>query len=113
MDFKKYDKENLGEKIEDIYQIQQHQYIDVTDDHPDIGPYLNHSYDFISENLSNGLNLLVHSNEGLCRAPAIVVNYLMKKYQMRFDEAYNIVKERKAEALINENLVDQLKNLKY
>ncbi len=32
---------------------------------------------------------------------------------MKFDEAYNIVKERKPEVLINENLVEQLKNLKY
>jgi hypothetical protein len=53
----------------------------------------------------------VHSNEGLCRAPAIAVNYLMKKYQIKFDEAYDIVKARKPEVLINENFVDQLKNL--
>ncbi len=55
----------------------------------------------------------MHSNEGLSRAPAIVVNYIMKKYIIKFDEAYNIVKERKPEVFINENLVGQLKNLKY
>ena len=59
------------------------------------------------------LNLLVHSNEGLCRAPAIVVNYLMKKYQVKFDDAYNVVKAMKPEVSIYENLVNQLKNLKY
>jgi protein-tyrosine phosphatase len=49
------------------------------------------------EMLNSGFNVLVHSNEGLSRAPVIVINFIMKTYRLKFDQAYEIVKLRKPE----------------
>ena len=57
----------------------------MSEDLDNISDYLVHSYDFISDILASNMNLLIHSQDGLSRAPAIVIGYLIKKYRLGFE----------------------------
>jgi len=47
------------------------------------------------------MNILVHCNDGLCRSPVIVVSYLMRKFGMGFEDAYQILQTERKEIKIN------------
>ena len=69
-------------------------------------------YDFIDKNVKNNKNVLVHCQMGISRSTTIVIYYLMKKNNINFEEAYNIVKEKRGVTNPNYGFIEQLKSLK-
>ena len=49
---------------------------------------------------------------GISRSTTIVIYYLMKKNNINFEEAYNIVKEKRGVTNPNYGFIEQLKSLK-
>lgn len=56
---------------------------------------------FIDKHLSRGNRVLVHCYAGISRSAAIVIAYLMYKYNMPFMEMYNYAKSKRG--IINPN----------
>lgn len=80
-------------------------------DHPkeDISKHFNDTYNFIDEHISNGDSVLVHCHAGRSRASTIVIHYLMRKYDITYEKAYNFVKSKRPIIEPNEGFVEQLK----
>lgn len=74
----------------------------------DITEFLEQSYEFINRHISKGENVLVHCVFGRSRSVAICVYYLMKKYNLSFDEAYRKIECKKYFVNINRSFVDQI-----
>lgn len=51
----------------------------------------------------------MHCNAGVSRAPTIVIAYLMKKFNMRLKEAYDLVKSVRSSIRPNEGFMKTLK----
>lgn len=64
-------------------------------------------YYFIEEGCKVG-SVLIHCNECISKGPAIAIAYLIKKFEMNFDQAYNTLKEKKSDINLNEDLVEKL-----
>ena len=79
-----------------------HKTIPLMDCHSeDIAKHFSDAYQFISEARAASLRVLVHCRRGISRSPAIVVSYLMQEEGMRFDEAFHVVKQRRACVSLN------------
>ncbi|KAL9656186.1 hypothetical protein ABK040_007803 [Willaertia magna] len=78
-------------------------------DHEDIKQYFDTCYNFIEKafNDENG-RVLVHCKAGVSRSAAIVISYLMKKMNISFYSAYQMVKGRRPMVLPNEGFFKQL-----
>jgi len=59
----------------------------------DISQYLDDAYNYIEENKDK--KILIHCYMGASRSASIVMHYLIKKYNMTVDEAYNKLKEKR------------------
>lgn len=57
--------------------------------------------EFIEGALERKENVLVHCKGGMSRSPAILCSYLMRKYGLTFDQAYEILKQRRPVVGIN------------
>ncbi len=69
-------------------------------------PIFQESYDFIDK--SRG-KILVHCKYGRSRSPAIVIAYLMKKFNVPFDKAYRYVKQKRPTIEPNPGFLEELK----
>lgn len=65
---------------------------------------------FIEKNVSNGRNALVHCAAGVSRSASIAIAYVMRRYDMSFDDAYALVKSKRPRIDPNLNFVYQLMN---
>ncbi|ALC44075.1 Mkp, partial [Drosophila busckii] len=65
--------------------------------------------DFIEQAHSTKGCVLVHCNAGVSRSSAVVIGYLMKRRDMRFEEAYNLVKSWRPCIQPNVGFMRQLK----
>ena len=45
--------------------------------------------------------MLVHCKGGMSRSPAMLCSYMMSKFELSFEEAYRILKERRNVVEIN------------
>jgi protein-tyrosine phosphatase len=71
-------------------------YIDLYDTpSADIEQHFDTTYDFIDKHISNGEAVMVHCHAGRSRASTIVINYLMKKYNISFLKAYAYLKTKR------------------
>ena len=90
-----------------------------------IKQFFDYTYKFIDDHIQKGENVLVHCWAGISRSVAIILNYILKKYYMKYKRIqtmdpenaiistiYNI---RKFRPIINPNqgFLDQLKNKCY
>lgn len=75
--------------------------------HEDIMSYLDECCDYIDECINNNGKILVHCSYGISRSASIVIAYLIK-YGKTYDEAYNIVKQKRPIIEPNEGFKDQL-----
>ena len=67
---------------------------------------------FMKENSSNSQNkILIHCSEGISRAPALLCSYLMWKKRLCFNEALQMIKEKRSCVEINLSFMFQLENL--
>lgn len=82
----------------------------VIDDHPraPILLVLPVIYRLIEEQKKKGAQTLVHCTAGVSRSPSVVVYYLMKNKQMRYKDAYQLVRSRRRVVDINPGFKNQL-----
>lgn len=57
----------------------------------DITKYFKPNYDFIEEHRIKG-NIIIHCNAGCSRSASMLISYMMIKYNLRFEEALNRVR---------------------
>jgi hypothetical protein len=68
-----------------------------------IRKHFDKAFQFIDEKLQNKTNkILVHCSAGISRSPTLVLAYMIKKYQMKFDEAFN--KMRQLRQIVDPNV---------
>ena len=70
--------------------------------------YIDKCCDFIK----NGKKVFVHCNAGVSRSPSIIIGYLIKEKNMKFNDAYNFVKKKRNIIKPNETFYNELLNLK-
>ncbi|XP_063630009.1 uncharacterized protein LOC134801406 [Cydia splendana] len=71
-------------------------------------PYFPMSNAFIEEALTSGGNVLVHCRFGVSRSATLVIAYLMQKYNMNYDQAFEYVKSKRFFINPNPGFVSQL-----
>jgi protein tyrosine phosphatase len=103
--------------IEGVKQINEHNInyvLSVIKEYPKLDENINHmiieiddgfsqkidsffekAFHFIEEALQNKKNILVHCHAGVSRSATIVISYLMKKNKMKYENAYNLVREKR------------------
>ena len=65
----------------------------------------------IEEN--NDKNILIHCNAGISRSVSIIIYYLMKKHNYKFDDALKHIQKIKEDANPNHQFKQGLRNLKF
>ncbi len=58
-------------------------------------PMIDIGYDFIDRSIQGNGNILIHCMAGISRSASLTIYYLMKKYSVSYDEAYNYVKNKR------------------
>ena len=66
---------------------------------------------FIDTLPEGGNKILFHCSEGISRAPALVVAYLIRKKKMKYEKALSLVKEKRSIVDINIGFLIQLRNM--
>jgi hypothetical protein len=82
-------------------------------DRPDVILSTNYKkiFDFIDDKIYNHQqNVLIHCSRGISRSASYVIAYLMKKFQMKFQEAYDYVKMMRPIINPNQGFITQLKS---
>jgi protein-tyrosine phosphatase len=80
------------------------------DDCPEfpIDKYFDQAHQFINEAKNNNSYVLVHCRSGHSRSPTIVMSYMMKYYNMTYNQSFDFV-NKKRKIYPNSGFVDQLK----
>ena len=70
--------------------------------------WLKEAFEFIDSSINN---IYIHCAMGISRSPTIVISYLMYKKKMKYEEAYDFVKEKRKVISPNSGFQEQLKKL--
>jgi protein-tyrosine phosphatase len=62
----------------------------------------------IDRSLERTDSVLVHSMDGLCRSPSVMIGYLMVKYCWGLDKAHEFVAMKRADIKLHESYIQQL-----
>ncbi|XP_078269536.1 dual specificity protein phosphatase 5 [Rhinoraja longicauda] len=76
----------------------------------DISSHFQEAIDFIDHVRLTGGKVLVHCEAGISRSPTICLAYLMKSKQLRLEEAFDYIKERRNTISPNFGFMNQLLN---
>lgn len=90
----------------------KHYYFNISD-HPSEDTRMYSFFDKCLEILDNDLktgNVLVHCTAGISRSATIVLMYLMTKYELTYDEAFEYVKNKRDCVMPNRNFVSALRH---
>ena len=68
--------------------------------------WLKEAFEFIDSSIKN---IYIHCAMGISRSPTIVISYLMYKKKMKYEEAYDFVKEKRKVISPNSGFQEQLK----
>jgi hypothetical protein len=68
---------------------------------------------FIHQAISSNGTIFVHCNNGISKGPVFVIAYLMQAYHCMFQEAANIVQQRRFCTILSDNFLLQLKEFEY
>jgi len=68
--------------------------------------WLKEAFEFIDYSINN---IYIHCAMGISRSPTIVISYLMYKKKMKYEEAYDFVKEKRKVISPNSGFQEQLK----
>lgn len=79
----------------------------------DLTPGFNSIYDFIDLHLTERRNVLVHCYAGISRSVSYVIYYLMRKNDLSYDDAYEIVGKKRSKACPNHGFAQQLRGLNF
>lgn len=96
----------VGYKLFDLYPNDfNYKIIEIEDDKNEyILPYLYPALMFMSEKTT-----YVHCQMGISRSASFVIAYVMAKYKMKYEKAYEFVQEKREFIDPNEGFVEQLK----
>ena len=72
---------------------------------------LDKSYRYIDTALNNNQAVLVHCHAGISRSSSVVINYIMRKYNISFKGSMAFVKNSRSIVDPNEGFVKQLKKV--
>ena len=56
-------------------------------------------------------NILIHCNQGQSRSVSIIIYYLMKQYKYTYDEAFELIKNKKSDIRPNPAFERRLRNM--
>ncbi len=76
-----------------------------------IEPYLDQAYEFIDGILERG-SILIHCNAGVTRSATITIYYLMRKLEVSFEKAHEMVMSKRSCINVG-NFVNTLKNKNF
>ncbi|KAF8875647.1 protein-tyrosine phosphatase-like protein [Infundibulicybe gibba] len=62
----------------------------------DLKPHLEAACNHIDKALRSGRSVLVHCQQGVSRSPAVVIAYLIRNHGMSFDNAYSLLRRKRA-----------------
>lgn len=79
----------------------------------DMLQHLPEALNFINRNLMNGEKVLVHCAAGVSRSATIVIAYIMATHKIDFENAYNLVRQRRRCIYPNDGFRRQLKQAGY
>ncbi|KAM3845676.1 dual specificity protein phosphatase 1 [Vipera latastei] len=97
---------NCPNHFEGHYQYKS---IPVEDNHKaDISCWFNEAIDFIDSIKNNGGRVFVHCQAGISRSATICLAYLMRTNQVKLDEAFEFVKQRRSIISPNFSFMGQL-----
>ncbi|CAG0904213.1 unnamed protein product [Darwinula stevensoni] len=83
--------------------------IPVNDNYNDrLAPHLNRAFEFLDKVEEASGNVLVHCLMGISRSPSVAIAYIMMKQGLSWEEAYRIVKSKRATISPNFNFLGQL-----
>ncbi|MEQ2197484.1 hypothetical protein XENOCAPTIV_030129, partial [Xenoophorus captivus] len=74
----------------------------------DISSHFQEAIEFIDQVKQSGGNVLVHCEAGISRSPTICMAYIMRTQKLRLDEAFEIIKQRRAVISPNFSFMGQL-----
>jgi protein-tyrosine phosphatase len=95
----------LQERFKESFEYLK---IDIDDSlEQNIKKHFKETFDFIEK----AEKVFVHCAAGVSRSASIVIYYLMKKNQMKYDEAYEFVKSKRSIIRPNSNFINQLKSV--
>lgn len=66
-------------------------------------------YRFIEQERKAGRNVLIHCAAGISRSAALLISYMMNKYQATFENCYDHVSKKRPCVMPNTGFVKQLK----
>ena len=97
---------NIPNYYEDYFEYKN--YVMKDNNQSSISEYLDDSYQYINRNKDK--NILIHCYAGSSRSASLVLYYLIKKYNMTFDEANTLLKNKRDIVNINLTFIDEIKN---
>ncbi|RGB33303.1 dual specificity phosphatase, partial [Rhizophagus diaphanus] len=84
--------------------------IDITDDpSSNISKHFHECIDFIENAKSTNGRVYVHCLAGISRSTSIVIAYLMNSQKIHYNQAFNLVKEKRPNVKPNQGFVEQLR----
>lgn len=76
----------------------------------ELAEYYEKAFSFLDDAVAVNGRALVHCNAGVSRSAAITLAYIMKTQMMTYDDAWNLVKEKRPSINPNIGFIIQLKN---
>lgn len=73
--------------------------------------HLPHIIRYIDQKLNQGKKILVHCWAGKSRSPAIVIAYLMYRFNLSYEDAFMMVKKKRRIVKPNSGFIEQLNTL--
>ncbi|XP_050671649.1 dual specificity protein phosphatase 19-like [Leptidea sinapis] len=88
-------------------------FVDILDlPETNICDFLNECLEYVREAVIGNENILIHCNAGVSRTATIAIAYLMQYHEMEYEEAFTLVKSRRASIKPNLGFKNQLMKLK-
>ncbi|XP_076254777.1 dual specificity protein phosphatase MPK-4 [Rhynchophorus ferrugineus] len=75
----------------------------------DLLSYFDDTYTFITNALEKGGKVIIHCYYGVSRSATIIIAYVMKKYKISYEEAFDRVKAKRSIISPNQGFISQLK----
>lgn len=106
---------NITDEIDNFYEgksnITYYKFPIRDNNQDDISMILEETYNIIEYHLELGDRILVHCFMGASRSASIVINYIMKKYNTTYINAFNLVKRTNPIINLTEKFYNTLNNM--
>ena len=104
---------NISNEIDNFYEtdnsLTYYKYSIRDNNHDDISNILNETYNVIEHHLSIGDKILIHCYMGSSRSASVVINYIIHKYKVSYEQSLNIVKNKRPVINLTETFEKSIK----